>query len=453
MNEQIPADVSAGISSRDFALDSNKKIYRAMQELDKNSSPITLSSLAVLLADRGELESVGAGYLAELTDGQPRLSELSHYVAVIKDKSARRQYVSAAELISASAMDVNVKIADLAAHITQLLPKPTVTAAPLQTISYEDLLARDIKPRENLLEPIIPEQGLAMLFAKRGDGKTYLGLGIAVAVAGGGQFLKWKAPRSRRVLYIDGELPLKTLQERMAMIVGGSDVSVPAPGMLHFLTPDLQESAIPDLSTVSGQMAIEPMLEGVDFVVVDNLSALCRSGKENEGESWLPVQAWALELRRRGISVLFIHHAGKSGQQRGSSRREDLLDTVLSMRRPADYCPTQGLRAEIHIEKGRGIHGEAAAPFEVTLSTGTDGVAVWMMKDLVDVKFSQASELFTQGVSVRMVAEELGIPRSTAGRLRQKWDVERDSKASVPLSQPPTVGRWDSSTRSNGHAA
>ena len=66
-------------------------------------------------------------------------------------------------------------------------------------------------------------------------------------------------------------------------------------------------------------------------MILDNLSALCVSGKENEGESWLPVQRWALRLRQRGISVLFVHHAGKGGAQRGTSRREDLLDVVINL--------------------------------------------------------------------------------------------------------------------------
>jgi hypothetical protein len=51
------------------------------------------------------------------------------------------------------------------------------------------------------------------------------------------------------------------------------------------------------------------------------ISTLCRSGKEDESDSWLPIQNWLLSLRSLGKSVLKIHHAGKSGQQRGTSRR------------------------------------------------------------------------------------------------------------------------------------
>ena len=45
----------------------------------------------------------------------------------------------------------------------------------------------------------------------------------------------------------------------------------------------------------------------------------------------------ALSLRRRGISVLLDHHAGRNGEQRGTSKREDVLDTMLTLRHPADY--------------------------------------------------------------------------------------------------------------------
>jgi putative DNA primase/helicase len=77
-----------------------------------------------------------------------------------------------------------------------------------------------------------------------------------------------------------------------------------------------------------------------------------------------PIQDYLLRLRRRNISVLIVHHAGKGGQQRGTSRREDVLDTVICLRRPSDYEPTEGARFEVHLEKGRGMTGDQLKPFE-----------------------------------------------------------------------------------------
>ena len=39
-----------------------------------------------------------------------------------------------------------------------------------------------------------------------------------------------------------------------------------------------------------------------------------------------------------------MHHAGKGGAQRGTSRREDVLDTVIALRQPQDYQSGEGAR-------------------------------------------------------------------------------------------------------------
>lgn len=107
---------------------------------------------------------------------------------------------------------------------------------------------------------------------------------------------------------------------------------------LVFLTPDLQEFGMPDLATNRGQKLIEKYItDEVDLIIVDNLSCLVRSGKENDGESWLPIQEWALKLRAKGKSVLFIHHSNKNGGQRGTSRKEDVIDNVVCLKHPINY--------------------------------------------------------------------------------------------------------------------
>jgi putative DNA primase/helicase len=100
------------------------------------------------------------------------------------------------------------------------------------------------------------------------------------------------------------------------------------------------------------------------------LSTLCTTGSETASDAWVPMQNWLLKLRRRGISVLLIHHAVVNGRQRGTSRREDALDTVIALRRPEDYSPEQGARFEIHFEKLRNrVEGAGAEPFEASLES------------------------------------------------------------------------------------
>jgi len=286
----------------------------------------------------------------------------------------------------------------------------------LRPIDLNDLFNLEIRSREMVLAPIIPEKGLVMVYASRGTGKTHVALGIGYAVATGGQFLRWSAPRPRRVLLIDGEMPASALRERLLATVAASPKQV-APGMFGILAGDLVETGIGNLGSKNVQAELDRWLEGVELLILDNLSSLTAVLRDNEAASWTPIQDWLLSLRRRGISVLIVHHAGKGGEQRGTSRREDVLDTSISLRRPTDYVPTQGARFEVHIEK-RGIHGDEATPFEAKLEV-RDTRAEWTMVTIQDVQRARIAALLEDGLSVRDIADETGIPKSTVHRLKK----------------------------------
>ena len=128
------------------------------------------------------------------------------------------------------------------------------------------------------------------------------------------------------------------------------------------------------------------------------------------------MQSWLLDLRRRGLSVLLIHHAGKTGVQRGTSRREDVLDTVIALKRPKDYEPEDGARFEIHFTKHRGFAGEDAAPIEAKLDTDGLGRAHWEVVDLGDKQAAEIRELKDDGLSIREIAVRLGISKGKVER-------------------------------------
>jgi putative DNA primase/helicase len=294
-----------------------------------------------------------------------------------------------------------------------------------------DLLTLKIPPREFILEPIIRERDLVELYSWRGCGKTMVSLAVAYAIATAGPCLRWHAPKARRVLYVDGELPLQTLQERLAWFVASQEAEPPSPDYLRFLTHDAQEAGLPDLGLREGQEAVEALLDDIDFLVFDSVSTLIKSGKENTAEDWQCFQDWLLQLRSRGKTVMFDHHEGKGGQQRGTSKREDVLDTCIQLTRPSDYSPDQGARFEVHFKKCRALQGEPAKSFEAQLVT-TDGRAEWFLRDSVDANFERAKELFAMNMSVRDVADELKISKTVAGRLRMRWKASQG-----------TAEKWD----------
>ena len=96
--------------------------------------------------------------------------------------------------------------------------------------------------------------------------------------------------------------------------------------------------------------------------------------------------------------------------------REDILDTVIALKRPGDYSPTEGARFEVHFEKHRNDKGDSAKPFEARLTEDVRGNPVWTMCDLEDGSKAKVLEMKALGMSANEIASELGLHRSTVYR-------------------------------------
>jgi hypothetical protein len=319
-----------------------------------------------------------------------------------------------------------VEAGGTAEELWQLVETSSVDASTsqsrLQPLCIHQLFKIEIAEREMILSPIIPEKGLAMLYAPRGVGKTHVACGISYAVATGTKFLQWEAPKPRRVLHCDGEMAAVELRHRFAQFARGKAVE-PGPKMLNILSADLTDLGIGNLATPDVQAELDLWLDGVQLLVLDNLSSLTAVIRDNDAESWSPIQEWLLRLRRRGISVLIVHHAGKGGGQRGTSRREDVLDTSISLGRPNDYEAPQGARFEVHLEKARGIHGDEARPFEAALNV-IDGIAHWKISGIKDADLQLVRSLLEEGLSIPQIIERANFSRSKIYRLKKQIDTE-----------------------------
>lgn len=303
-----------------------------------------------------------------------------------------------------------------------------------QPVGIGDFLKLEIPSRELLLHPILPAASLSMTYGPRGTGKSLFTMTVGLVVASGGAFVGWSAQKPRRVLYVDGEMVTVELKERLAAIAAGLGIEVPNENF-RILAADQTESGI-KLGEADGQRALEALLDGVDLLILDNLSTLCTTGSEAASDAWIPMQSWLLSLRRKGIAVLLVHHAGVNGRQRGTSRREDALDVVMALRRPANYSPEEGARFEIHFEKIRQRVEGFGGPFEARAATvlGNDGKnrLTWSSAGIEPSPFAQAAELFANGLTVRQVADQLKLSKSKAGRLRQKAKADGGESPKEP---------------------
>lgn len=288
-------------------------------------------------------------------------------------------------------------------------------------INLLEFLEIKLPVRECLLEPWLTTQGLAMVYAPRGIGKTFFALNIAYACATAGSFLHWKAARKCNVVYIDGEMPAVTLQERLAGIVAADERDCIHDSVcLKIVSQELQNPAMPDLASVGGQILFDQMTDGADLIIIDNISTLCRTGAENIADDWTIVSEWALRMRKEGRTVLFIHHAGKGGQQRGTSKREDILDVVIALRQPKGE-KAAGASFEIHFEKARHLFGDDIDPVVASMEDN-----VWTTEKLGDSVYSRIVALHKDGMSNAEIATEVELHKSNVGRQLKKAEHAGD---------------------------
>lgn len=429
-NAAIKAITESGLVPHDFSLEQHRRILRRMVDLVVHKRPIDLITLTEDLQRVGELDAAGgAPYVASLADGIPRISNVREYCEIVKEKSDLRSLIHYTHNLQQQAFEAKRSSRALHEDLALFTNSTKPNYAGHKPVDLADLLKMDLPERPKVIDPILPERGIGMIYSWRGGGKTFVVMEIAFCVAAGVvECFTWSIPQQRYVLYVDGEMDSRELQLRARQIALGHEMKLPSPDFLRFITPDLEEHK-PEILTPDGRRRIEDQLRGGELLILDNLSTLIPTGDERETEDWAIVQEWLLSLRRGGFTTLFCHHAGKGGQQRGASNREDVLNLSISLQKPQDHSPEEGLRTEVHFEKIRGHGGNAVLPFELRLQTDEHGRVIWTHRPLKGILARRAFEMLAGKESNREIAEALGISRYRVHRLRKKFEINPDPDA------------------------
>jgi len=126
-----------------FSLDSHRRIFRRMRDLAESSRPIDLVTLVEELARHNELESVGGlEYVSALLDGVPDRPSIEHYVKIVLDYAARRNFAMSAQDAQCLALDPTVPTSALAEAGSRLSGIATISESLPPEFSEEALALR-----------------------------------------------------------------------------------------------------------------------------------------------------------------------------------------------------------------------------------------------------------------------------------------------------------------------
>ena len=248
--------------------------------------------------------------------------------------------------------------------------KPDYSAAILSSPVLSEL---DAPKRTPLLGCWMKEADLGFIFAARGVGKTWMTMLIGNALVNAVSLGEWQAGVSqRRVLYVDGEMALADSRERTRTI----GITSPNFQWLHHEWLFEKTEQILNIANSDCREAVSELLRDGDVLILDNLSALCRGVAENDNDSWEILLPWLLSFRRRKVTVIIVHHAGRNGEMRGASRREDAANWILRLQDDTqgdDECQKAIISS---FPKARGCRPQEAAPMRWVIKTEGGSLAI-----------------------------------------------------------------------------
>jgi len=291
-------------------------------------------------------------------------------------------------------------------------------------VCTEAFLDLEVPPKKRLLGDFMLEADLAILYAQRGLGKTWLTAIMAHAIAEGNPCGDWEAGEApARVLVVDGEMALSQAQERTRLLQMHSD-------NLHFLHHELLfnqslGSAL-NIAEPAQQAALTELIiqREIKVLFLDNLSCLARGMRENDADDWEMLGPWLLELRRRNVTVVIVAHAGKSGLLRGTSKREDATNWILKLRPvPGEEGEEEdGARFISVFEKNRNSTGDLCPPL------------LWS---------------FHRGEPVRYESHIYGAFQSFVRLVQEGWQCNQEISEHLGVSKG-TVSKWAHKAQAQG---
>ena len=304
----------------------------------------------------------------------------------------------------------------------------TVGCIELQSANDAIIEAREMPNPIRLYPPFWNEGEIACLFADSNVGKSILAVQIADHIA-----LNFR----RVVHYYDFELTKKQFQMRY---------TVEQTSKSYIFSPYLRRPVVAVEGDIAGNEdslmnAIEQaaVSDQCSVIIIDNLTCLCNNSES--GDTAGRFMARLMELKKRlGLSVLVIAHTPKrdltqpisQNDLAGSKRLFNFFDSVFAMGKSA-HDNTRYIK-QIKTRMGILEHGidnvltgqvvqydDGFLCFEPSVTCDERH----LLDTKSDSRLSEVAQLRSEGLSIRKIAEQLGVSKSVIGRMVTDYRLDK----------------------------
>ena len=329
------------LTSEDFSHDGHRHIFRHMVELVEAGRPIDPVTLTDELLQTGQLEAVGgASYMASLTEGLPRSTNVVHYASIVKEQSIRRKTIRVGQDLIDRASDSGTELAYTLDYFQEAgreivsaqyrdgvwaerkLPFRTAAQIETETPATVDWIA----------SPWVAAGAITELDGKvKAAGKTTWLLAMCKAILDREHFMGESTSKTP-IVYLTEQPPTTfrvALEE--AGLLGRDD----------FVVLYWADTVGVPWEVVAQEAVSECKRRGARLLMVDTLAqfaGLQGDAENNAGNALAAIRPLQLAAAG-GLSVVFSRHERKSGGEvgdsgRGSSAFGGGVDSILTLRRP-----------------------------------------------------------------------------------------------------------------------
>lgn len=320
-------EASRHIKSADFYRDAHRRIYAALERiLERPGQAADFVTIKNELARTDELDEIGGpAYIASLTDGVPRSTNVAHYARIVKDKSLLRATIFAANKMLTDAYIAEDSPADIInaadKRIIELRHGAATGRMKTTRESAGDLLDALEWRHNNRGQLTGPTTGfptldqmtlgwqkgdLIVIAARPSIGKTSFVLNSAVAAARQGQ----------RTAIFSLEMRRQQLEFRMLSSISGVELS-------SILSGFIAETSWGKLSQALGELTELPLcIDDAASRTVWDIRGDCRRLKADGG----------LDL----VIIDYVQLMAGSLEKRNANRNEEITDISRKLKIMAD---------------------------------------------------------------------------------------------------------------------
>ena len=223
---------------------------------------------------------------------------------------------------------------------------------PLEIVSYsnisefilnlDQMMKLDIEKPRLLMSPWLREGQVTFIYGQYGTGKSLLAINIAellalnIEDAANWDIGEWQVRNPTGCLYIDGEMGVVELRERLDQFKYLGKQQYP---VLGFPLPEYQLATEDDffLSERKNQLQIISWLKDhpdYKLLILDSVTTLFGLTDENNNAEWSnKINPLLRDLKALGVATIILHHSGKDERRglRGASAMGAMAHNIFAL--------------------------------------------------------------------------------------------------------------------------